>query len=50
MVELYHRIKKEKYVAKLVNHKNDFGIAAEWHFFATSHGKGRRQSKQKPCS
>jgi hypothetical protein len=23
----------------LVNDKNDFGIAAEWHFFATSHGK-----------
>jgi hypothetical protein len=25
---------------KLINHKNDFGIAAETHFFATSHGKG----------
>jgi hypothetical protein len=23
----------------LVNHKKDSGIAAEWHFFATSHGK-----------
>lgn len=21
-------------------HKKDFGVAAEWHFFATSHGKG----------
>jgi hypothetical protein len=24
----------------LVNHKNDGGIAAEWHFFVTSHGSG----------
>jgi hypothetical protein len=24
----------------LAYHKNDFGISAEWHFFATSHGKG----------
>ena len=24
----------------LCHHKNDFGIDAEWHFFATSHGKG----------
>jgi hypothetical protein len=23
-----------------VNHKNDGGIAAEWHFFVTSHGNG----------
>jgi hypothetical protein len=23
----------------LINHKNDFGITAEWHFFATSHGE-----------
>jgi hypothetical protein len=28
-----------KKFANLVNHKNDFGIAAECHFFATSHGK-----------
>ena len=24
----------------LLNHKKDFVIEAEWHFFATSHGKG----------
>ena len=24
----------------LCYHKEDFGIPAEWHFFATSHGKG----------
>jgi hypothetical protein len=23
----------------LVIHRNDFGIAAEWHFFATKHGR-----------
>ena len=32
---------KNKYkLLNLINHKNDFGINAEWHFFATSHGKG----------
>jgi hypothetical protein len=31
--------KKNKNFANLVNHKDDSGIAAEWHFFATSHGK-----------
>ncbi len=24
----------------LLNHEKDFGIKAEWHFFATAHGKG----------
>ena len=24
----------------LCNHESDFGVPAEWHFFATSHGKG----------
>ena len=24
----------------MVNHNDDLGIPAEWHFFATSHGKG----------
>jgi hypothetical protein len=24
----------------LYHHNTDFGINAEWHFFATSHGKG----------
>ena len=23
------------------HHEEDFGMPAEWHFFATSHGKGR---------
>jgi hypothetical protein len=31
----YHR----KNFSNLVNHNNDFGIAAEWHFFATSHSR-----------
>ena len=26
--------------SNLINHKNDFGINAEWHFFATTLGKG----------
>jgi hypothetical protein len=27
---------------KIINiyHEQDFGLSAEWHFFATSHGKG----------
>jgi hypothetical protein len=28
-----------KKTADLVNHKNNSGIAAEWHFFAISHRK-----------
>ena len=32
---------KDKYnLSNLVYHKKDFGIDAEWHFSATSHGKG----------
>lgn len=32
---------KNKYnFVNLVNHKTDFNVDAEWHFFATSHGKG----------
>lgn len=31
--------KNYKNFANLIQHKEDFGIAAEWHFFATSHGK-----------
>lgn len=32
---------KNKYnFANLLNHKNEFGIAAEWHFHASAHGKG----------
>jgi hypothetical protein len=32
--------KNKKNFINLCNHFNDFGIHAEWHFFATSHGKG----------
>jgi hypothetical protein len=38
VTELHHSIRIKKN-GNLVNQKNDFGIAAEWHFFATSHGK-----------
>lgn len=32
---------KNRYnISNLMNHKKDFKIEAEWHFFATSHGKG----------
>lgn len=27
-------------MANLLRHKEDYGLDAEWHFFATSHGKG----------
>jgi len=26
-------------IANLINHKEDFGIEAEWHYCATAHGK-----------
>ena len=29
-----------KNLISLCYHKEDFGIPAKWHFFATSHGKG----------
>ena len=32
--------KNRKNFLNLCHHKADFGIDAEWHFFATSHGKG----------
>jgi hypothetical protein len=32
--------KNRKNFINLCHHKQDFGIEAEWHFFATSHGKG----------
>ncbi len=32
--------KNKKNFSNIANHKKDFGILAEWHFFATSHGKG----------
>ena len=32
--------KNKKNFINLCHHEKDFGIAAEWHFFATSHGKG----------
>jgi hypothetical protein len=32
--------KNRKNFANLCHHEDDFGMPAEWHFFATSHGKG----------
>ena len=32
--------KNRKNFLNLAWHQEDFGIPAEWHFFATSHGKG----------
>ncbi|KAK3931114.1 ARL14 effector protein [Frankliniella fusca] len=32
--------KNKKNVLNVSYHKEDFGIEAEWHYFATSHGKG----------
>ena len=32
--------KNKKNFVNLANHEKDFGVLAEWHFFATSHGKG----------
>ena len=32
--------KNRKNFLNLCHHKDDFGVAAEWHFSATSHGKG----------
>ena len=32
--------KNRKYFINLCHHEEDFGILAEWHFFATAHGKG----------
>ena len=32
--------KNRKKLIKLCHHEEDFGVAAEWHFSATSHGKG----------
>ena len=33
--------KNRKNLINLVFHKEDFGMPADWHFFATSHGKGK---------
>jgi hypothetical protein len=30
---------KTKNFSNLCHHKDDFGVPAEWYFFATSHGK-----------
>lgn len=34
------QFKNYKNLVNLYYHKEDFGIEAEWHFFATAHGKG----------
>lgn len=35
-----HNIKIKSNFLNLLHHNNEFGNDAEWHFFATSHGKG----------
>jgi hypothetical protein len=35
-MKLHHSIRTQKF-CQFGNHNNDFGTAAEWHFFATSH-------------
>ena len=32
--------KNRKNFSSLAHHEDDFGVPADWHFFATSHGKG----------
>ena len=32
--------KNQKIFINLCYHHSDFGVQAEWHFYATSHGKG----------
>jgi hypothetical protein len=32
--------KNRKHFIDILCHEQDFGLSAEWHFFATSHGKG----------
>ena len=32
--------KNTKNFINLCHHEDDFGMPTEWHFFATSHGKG----------
>ena len=39
-MEQLHSIRIVKKFINLCNHEADFGIQAEWHFSATSHGKG----------
>jgi hypothetical protein len=36
----FARYKNNNNSINLCHHNTDFGINAEWHFFATSHGKG----------
>jgi len=38
--EAASQYKNCKNFLNLCHHKVDFGVDAEWHFFATSHGKG----------
>jgi hypothetical protein len=37
---LQHSLKRERIFLNLCLHESDFGIKAEWHFYATAHGKG----------
>ena len=39
---LPHTLKREGIFLNLCPHESDFRIKAEWHFYATAHGKGVR--------
>ena len=39
-MDVQHNIKTAKNFINLCHREDDFGMPAEWHFFATSHGKG----------
>ena len=39
LMAVRHSIRIEKNFINLCLHETDFGVQAEWHFFATSHGK-----------
>ena len=36
---MFSTIQKQKNINNLRHHLEDFNVPAEWHFFATSHGK-----------
>ena len=36
---LLHNTKTSRTLCNPVHHEEDFGLAAKWHFLATSHGK-----------
>ena len=36
----FAQYKNKKNFTNLIHHENNFNVPAEWHFFATAHGKG----------